>query len=140
MKLYIDGGCSGNKQPDMTKRTMISIVTDETGKVLVDKNNHGGSNNIAEFIALEDAIDYALKNKQKKVRIITDSQNNISWFNRDDSKHKSQKAIKRLNDPEWYQAIKERIDLLKQYIDIELEWVGREENLAGQYIENRYSL
>ena len=138
MKLYIDGGCCGLNQKDISKRSMISVVTDENGKLLVDKSNHGGSNNIAEFIALEDAIDYALRNKKKKVKIITDSTNNLAWFNRDDAQRKAQKAILRLDDPEWYQAIKGRIEQLKKYIEVDLEWIGREDNLAGKYIEESY--
>ena len=45
--LYSDGGCSGNEQLDPSKRKMVAVVSDEHGKVLIDKHVEGGSNNIA---------------------------------------------------------------------------------------------
>lgn len=137
--LFVDGGCSGNDQKDLSKRTMVSVVTDQSGKVLSEIQNHGGSNNLAEFIALEAALRYALENKQRQVEIVTDSMTIVSWFNRDDSKLKP-KVLNKMNDPEWYSAVKAKIDELKQYIDVDLYQRPREENLAGHYIEEKYSL
>ena len=51
--LYADGGCSGNDQPDLSKRKMVAVVSDEHGTVLIEKHEHGGSNNIAELIAVK---------------------------------------------------------------------------------------
>jgi ribonuclease HI len=128
-----------SNQKDASKRTMIAVVSDSKGKILSDVSNHGGSNNIAELMAMEHALDIALKMKLKKLHIISDSRCAISQFKKDESKRNA-KSIRKMNDYEWYQAIKGRIDRLKQYIDVTLEWQGRDSNLAGHYIENKYGL
>lgn len=139
MKLYVDGGCSFNNQPDISKREMVSVVADDNGSILDEITNHGGSNSIAELIAIEHALDWCVKNNIKKVHISSDSRTAISQFHKDESK-RSAKSIRKMNDYEWYQAVKGRIDELKQLVEVELEWQGRDFNLAGHYIEEKYSL
>jgi ribonuclease HI len=129
--LFVDGGCSGNGGP-MKSRRMISVVADQFGKVLSEEKNNGGSNNIAEFIALKNAIKYAIEQGWKEVEIITDSMNNTHWF-------KKLKQGKQ-NDFAWVKKIKDEIDILKQKIEIDLIWRPREENRAGHYIEEQYNL
>jgi ribonuclease HI len=63
MILYTDGGCSGNDQLDLSKRKMIAVVSDERGKILIDKHQHGGSNNIAELLAVKGALLWCSVNK-----------------------------------------------------------------------------
>lgn len=132
MKLFIDGGCSNNNQMNQNLRKMVSVVSDEKGKILVEKESQGGSNNIAEFIALKEAMLYCAKNNIKNVQIITDSRNNTCWFRR--LKRKKQNDFERVSD------IKKEIDVLKQIVEVNLIWRPREENLAGQYIENKFNL
>ncbi len=118
---------------------MVSVVADAKGKIVDEIQNHGGSNSLAELIAVEHAIDYALAKRQKRVHIISDSMTAISQFNKDESA-RNPKTLRKMNDPEWYQAIKGRIDDLKRFIDVKIEWQSRENNLAGHYIEEKYGL
>ncbi len=132
MKLYIDGGCSMSNQKDLSKRNMVSVVTDEDGEVLVEKQEKGGSNNIAEFLALKEALKYCVRKGIDRITIITDSRNNTFWF----------KKLKRgkQNDFERVFRIRRKINKLKKGIEINLIWEPRETNLAGQYIEDFYNL
>ena len=133
MKLFIDGGCSGNDQKDMRKRRMISVVADERNNILIEEKSRGGSNNIAEFIALYEAIRYCVENKIENVEIITDSKNNLSWFNGQLKKRKQ-------NNFEWILSIRNQIDRTRKQVNINLIWRPREENLAGRYIESKFKL
>jgi len=133
MKLFIDGGCSGNDQKDMRKRRMISVVADERNNILIEEKSRGGSNNIAEFIALYEAIKYCVENKIENVEIITDSKNNLSWFNGQLKKRKQ-------NNFKWILSIRNQIDRIRKQVNINLIWRPREENLAGQYIESKFKL
>ena len=132
-KLYIDGGCSNNGQKDISIRKMISVVTDDGGTVLTDIEGFGGSNNIAELIALREAIIWAIKNKLDEVQIISDSKNTLAWY-RNGVKNK------KINDYQRTVAILEEIKTLRKLIKIDLRWLPREDNLAGHYIENCYNL
>lgn len=132
MKLYIDGGCTNNNQKNLNLRKMVSVVSDDKGNILIEKENVGGSNNIAEFIALKEAMLYCAKNDIKNVDVITDSRNNTCWFKR--LKRKKQNDFDRVAD------IKKEIDILKQIVKINLIWQPRAGNLAGQYIENKFNL
>jgi ribonuclease HI len=119
---------------------MISVVTDEVGVVVSEVENHGGSNNLAELIAVEHALEYAIGKGAKEVHIITDSQNNLRWIKRNDAELKAQKCIRKMNDGEWYQAIKNRITLMQHEIKATFEWCPREDNVAGHYIEEKTGL
>ncbi len=55
MKIYTDGGCTGNQKVS-NKRRMRIVVADETGIPLVEKTLQGGSNNIAELWAVAEAL------------------------------------------------------------------------------------
>ena len=77
--LFTDGGCSGNEQLDLNKRQMIACVSDQSGNILVEKKQTGGSNNIAELLAVKEALLWAASNKCEEVEIRTDSRNNIAW-------------------------------------------------------------
>src|SRR5260370_16905287 len=76
--LYTDGGCSGNDQPDLSKRKMVAVVSDEHGTVLIEKHEQGGSNNIAELIAVKEALLCCGVNKIPDVESATHTSNNIS--------------------------------------------------------------
>jgi ribonuclease HI len=132
MILYIDGGCSGNQFIDKNKVKMISVVSDEQGNVLSEENNIGGSNNIAELIAVKNALSYCFKEGILDVEIRTDSRNNIAWVYGN--------VGKKLVDKELVLKIKEHIIELLKSIKLKLVWIPREENIAGHYIENKYSL
>jgi ribonuclease HI len=134
LTLYVDGGCSGNGQRDLNKRRMISVVTDEAGVVLKCSDYDGGSNNIAELIAVRDAIRWCGMMGIHQAQVMTDSKNNLAWtFNTD--------VGKTINDRETVLAIKAEITAaFDAGFDLTLTWVPRDENLAGVYIEKVHTL
>ena len=133
MILHTDGGCSNNNQLDLTKRKMVAVVSDDAGNVLIEKTQEGGSNNIAELLAVKEALMWCFVNKVKEVEIKTDSRNTISWvFGR--------KVGKKINDRPTVMNLKTAIQALLQDIKLNLVWIPREENQAGEYIESKYSL
>lgn len=133
MVLYVDGGCSGNEQRDMSKRRMIRVVTDEAGALISDYHVEGGSNNIAELAALHDALAWCAANGVKDVEVRTDSRNNLAWVD-------GTKVGKKINDREAVLSLRYQIQLLRQSIRLRLTWVPREDNKAGHYIEGKYQL
>lgn len=131
--LYVDGGCSGNEQRDMTKRHMVRVVTDELGAVVSDIHRTGGSNNIAELAAIRDALVWCDKNGLREVEIRTDSRNNLAWV-------EGSKVGKQINDRPTVLALRHEIHLLRQSIQLRLVWVPRKDNKAGHHIEAEYLL
>ena len=113
---------------------MIIVVATPDANIVREDIEEGGSNNIAEFIALKAALEHAAQQGVKEVRILTDSRNNLAWF------HKEGKNFKKINDPARVTSIKQEIELLKSKMVVSLKWIRREDNLAGQYIEKKYSL
>ena len=131
IKLYVDGGCFGNSQKDLSKRKMIWVVIDKDKKVFIEEESDGGSNNIAEFLAIKTAIKYCVEHEIKNVTIYSDSNCAISWYN---NKIKG----KNLNDKDRVLEIKKEIKSLVNYFDtIKIKLIPREKNLAGIYIENK---
>lgn len=136
MVLYVDGGCSANGQLDMSKRRMVAVVTDEDGIVLNERQQAGGSNNIAELIAVRDALVYAREHGQlagDSLEIRTDSQNTVAWVF-------SKKIGKKLNDRAMVEALRAEISHLRANIELKLVWIRRDDNLAGHYIEETYGV
>ena len=132
--LYIDGGCSGNGQHDLTKRRMVSVVTDEAGIVLSETLTAGGSNNIAELLAVRDAIRWCGMQGIHQAHVMTDSQNNQSWTF-------GTKVGMGINDRPTVMTIK--AELTAAFVagfDLTLTWVPREQDLAGHYIERVHAL
>jgi ribonuclease HI len=131
--LYTDGGCSGNEQRDMNKRQMIACVSDQRGNILVEKKETGGSNNIAELLAVKEAVMYAIMHKHEDVEIRTDSKNNLAWV--------FGKVGKKMNDRDAVLNLKTVIDTARASLKhFDLTWVPRDENRAGIYLEAKYSL
>lgn len=133
MVLYVDGGCSGNGQRDIAVRTMVAVVTDDSGTVLSESEADGGSNNIAELMAVYDALTWAATNGLASVTIRTDSRNNFAWV-------LGRKLGKRLNDRERVMRLKEQIAIRMLQVRLSLVWVPRDQNLAGHYIERKWRL
>lgn len=133
MLLYVDGGCSGNDQKEIARRRMVAVVTDDTGQVLSERQEPGGSNNIAELVAVHDALAWCVEHGVDQVEVFTDSHNNESWVF-------GKKFGKKLNDRERVVTLRQAIDRFRQSVTVTLTWVPREKNLAGHYIEGRYGL
>lgn len=131
--LYVDGGCSKNNQPDPSKRQMVAVVTDAIGGVISDYQAEGGSNNVAELMAVADALLHCVENQIREVEIRTDSRNNLAWV-------LGKRLGKNLNDKPTVQHLKDLITSYRTTVKLTLTWVPREKNLAGHYIESTYSL
>ncbi len=131
--LYTDGGCSGNEQRELSKRNMIAAVTDEHGTILIDKHQEGGSNNIAELLAVKEALEWCVAKKICDVEIRTDSTNNLAWV-------LGKKVGKKINDRDAVLALKTSIDACRSRLNLSLKWIPREQNLAGHYVEKKYQL
>ena len=131
MKIYIDGGCTKPNQKDYSKRLMIAVVTDENGTVLIEKTEQSGSNNIAEIWACYEALLWCKENKIDGVLLLTDSKNAKTWID-------GGQCSKHVNDPEKTQDLIDKICQLRSEFHFGLAWIPREQNLAGQYIENKY--
>ncbi len=126
--IFTDGACRGNTQKDYSKRKMAWVVTDSERNVLSEKQDKdGGSNNIAEFLGILEA----LKVTTGDLLIKTDSKNNLAWF--------EGRIGKGINDYERTKKIHGKIEKEKEGRDIKLKWVPRDENEAGLYIEENYS-
>lgn len=130
--LYTDGGCSGNDQLDASKREMIAVVSDSNGNVLVETQVHGGSNNIAELLAVKGALVWATGHSYEAIEIRTDSRNNLAWV--------AGRIGNKLNDRGVVMDLYNRINRLRERVQVDLVWIPRDVNLAGQYIEARYGL
>lgn len=133
--VYTDGGCSGNWSTNYKDRRMVWVVTDHFGDVISEESdNLGGSNNIAEILAIRDAVKYAVNTKQDAICIKTDSMIALHWITG------SGKLGKHINDPERTRKLLQEIKDLSKNIDVFVKWISREDNLAGHYIENKHAL
>lgn len=131
--VYTDGGCSGNEQRDLSKRKMVSVVSDSQGNILIEKITEGGSSNIAELIAVKEALLYAKNNGFKELEIRTDSKNNFAWV-------LGEKVGQGINDRPLVLNLKTSINAVRQTVNLNMVWIPREENVAGDYIEKKYAL
>lgn len=127
--LYTDGSCVGNSEKDYDSRTIAYAVSDSQGKILIEKKENGGSNNIAELKAIVEALLWAKKNKIGEVEIRTDSKIAINWIY-------AKKFGKHLNNKELVIGIRRLIDDVRGKIKVNFIWAPREINLAGHYFEN----
>jgi ribonuclease HI len=68
---YVDGGCLGNPGP-----SGIGVVIDgsETGPIRIAKWIGHQDNNVAEYAALMEALQYAVSLKARKLHVFSDSQ------------------------------------------------------------------
>lgn len=130
-ELYVDGGCSGNGQRDLARRQMVMVVTDAAGVVLSERQESGGSNNIAELLAVRDAVRWSVAAGLTEVVVWTDSRNNLAWVN-------GRTVGKAINDRARVVALKAEIAEARQWLRLTLMWLPRAVNKAGQYIERQH--
>lgn len=71
LTIYIDGACRGNPGP-----AGIGVVIQKNGETIkeISKSIGEGTNNIAEYSALIQALEEALEKKAHNVQIYTDSE------------------------------------------------------------------
>ncbi len=130
ISLYTDGGCSENNQREASQREMIAIVSDINGEILSYTRRQGGSNNIAELLAVKEALVWATGHGYEQIDIRSDSRTALAWV--------AGRIGNGLNDRDAVLELYQTINTLREKIHVDLVWVPRAENLAGQYIESRY--
>jgi ribonuclease HI len=131
--LYTDGGCSGNEQRYLARRRMVAVVTADDGCVLVHDQAVGGSNNIAELLAVVAALRWCSDRSVRVVEIRTDSKNNLAWAS-------GRQPGKNINDRARVLALQSEIASYRRHVQFSLTWIPRDQNRAGQFIDARYGL
>jgi ribonuclease HI len=126
--LYTDGGCTNNNQTDVAKRVMsVAVVDDRGDELLVLNEECGGSNNIAEFLAVKEALTWVKQQGYKELQIRTDSKSNLSWA--------EGRIGAKINDRERVWRTYNEIAALRREIKVELRWIPREHNSAGIFLD-----
>jgi ribonuclease HI len=120
---YCDAGTKNNGQPG--KQETIVVVTDAMGKVLIEEWVGDKTNNEGELIAIAKAA----KNAPRESVILSDSDLSIKLI-----KFEWQTKMDHLK-PLVYDAA-----ILMKSKKLELNWISRDINRAGIYIEGKYSL
>lgn len=145
--IFTDGACKFNNEKDVSKRKMYWCFVDSSRKDIpnnpygrnwfmgtalnVQKNYKLASNNIAELLALYEALKYCINpiRKYEDVLIKMDSKTIYLWV-------QSGKVGKKINGPEFTQSLLDKVTVLKSQIpNISLEVLPREDNLAGHRLE-----
>jgi len=120
MEIYIDGSSRGNPGP-----SRIAVVSPTTGfRVIKDIGN--GTNNRAEYLALIYSLIY-IKHLQpeEKVTIKSDSALLVNQIN-------GRYKVKSASIAPLYQKATR---ILQQLPNVKVQYVPREENLAGHLLE-----
>jgi len=122
--LYFDGACRGNPGP-----MAIGIVLLEDGKKVkeVSKRIGMGTNNIAEWKALNEGLRLAIAHGCKKLEVRGDSQLIIKQIT-GEYRVKSENLI-----PLFSEAKK----LRGHFDELRFKWVAREENIYTDILSNR---
>lgn len=120
---FTDGGCQNNNKKNADRRMQI-CVSDYQGNILIFKTSEGGSNNLAEFMAIKECLLYAKEHDIRPLHIYTDSTNNFHWWKKVTN-----------HAPTTAKELKSEIADLRDELFATLSWVPREYNLAGKFLE-----
>lgn len=120
---YTDGGTTNNGK--LNQESRICVI--KNGKLLTTKSVGNKTNNQAEYLALIEAL--KLRKKAKKAIVYCDSQLIVNSIKRNWKMKKS---------PHLKELQIEALGLVDE--DIDLKWIVRDNNLAGQYLENIYRI
>jgi len=136
--LYTDAGTHNNGKRGYQKT--IIVVTDEIGTVLVEKWIGDYTNNEGEILAIVNALAEIDPNQPKE--IYSDSQIAVNWTLRgwpEKLRNKHRKTVgEKLNNR--LALYIEEAQLLLKSSNSTIQWIPREENIAGQYIEKTYEI
>ena len=120
MEVYVDGGCRGNPGP-----MRIAVSVPATGFSVV-KELGNGTNNRAEYLALIYSLIY-IKHLQPKEKVTIKSDSAL-LVNQINGRYK----VKSASIVPLYQKATQ---LLQQLPNVTVQYVPREENLAGHLLE-----
>ena len=129
VNIYADGSCIGNHLHDKVQRkSYISMVVTIRGTVILEKIKlvKATTNQSAEWIAAIEAMKYAQDNHPgDKITLYSDCKNVVNIINGES--HARAKHIK---------AHHEEFEKCSAGLNVEINWVPRNSNLAGKYIES----
>ena len=125
---YVDGGCHGSPGP-----SGIGVVIEKPDgeKVRIARWIGHQDNNVAEYVALLEALQHALKNQAKSLHVFSDSELVV----------KQMKGEYECRSPRLY-SLNWTCRKLARYLDFRINHISREDNeeangLAYQAITNR---
>ena len=128
-KIYSDGACRGNPGPS----GIGAVILNDKGKVVHEISKYIGvvTNNVAEYEALLEALDYCVKKKLSPVEILADSQLMIRQLS-------GQYKVKHPNMIPLHQKAKEYMVHLKVvgFTHVLREFNKRADELANAGIDN----
>ena len=132
VEIYADGCCIGNHLHDRQQRSsFLAFIVRREGKELhtqLDKIP-APTNQQAEWAALVEAVKYVQKHHPgEKVELFTDCQTVVRMI---EGEYRARQESMR----KWH-------DTYKKYsagLDLHIQWIPREENIAGQYLEKHLS-
>jgi ribonuclease HI len=139
MEIYIDGGCKGNPgrgKAVVVVQPLLNPISGKkrNGQIIVKDLPGTVTNNAAEYESLLAALDYIKEHeyqwhgKKKQITIYTDSQLIAGHINKGWKVNKNTVLVTK--------AKEKILELDKVNIIINIKWIRRELNLAGQKIEN----
>jgi len=128
-QIYSDGACRGNPGPS----GIGAVILNDKGKVIHEISKYIGvtTNNVAEYEALLEALDYCVKKKISPVEILADSQLMIRQLS-------GQYKVKHPNMIPLHQKAKEYMVHLKVigFTHVLREFNKRADELANAGIDN----
>ncbi len=128
-QIYSDGACRGNPGPS----GIGAVILNDKGKVVHEISKYIGvvTNNVAEYEALLEALDYCVKKKLSPVEILADSQLMIRQLS-------GQYKVKHPNMIPLHQKAKEYMIHLKVtgFTHVLREFNKRADELANQGIDD----
>lgn len=121
IEVYVDGSCKGNPGP-----MRIAMMIENYG--YTTKNIGNGTNNIAEYKALIAALQFIIDNPillTEPIIIKSDSRLVVEQMN----------GNWKVNDLKLISLVQAADKLMKVLFNIKIQWIPREENLAGKLLE-----
>jgi ribonuclease HI len=129
LKIYIDGGSRGNPGPS----AVGSVIYDKNDNIIEEISLFIGetTNNIAEYTALDTALDsikkYKVKYNVRRIMIFTDSKLLFSQV----------KRLWKIKNENIFEIYKKIVKKLNEYDVVDLRLIPREENTAADKLVNR---
>jgi ribonuclease HI len=129
LKIYIDGGSRGNPGPS----AIGSVIYDKNDNIVEEISLYIGetTNNMAEYTALDTAMDTIKKYKNKynirRIMIFTDSKLLFSQV----------KRIWKIKNENIFEVYKKIVKKLNEYDVVDLRLIPREENVSADTLVNR---
>jgi len=131
-QIYTDGACRGNPGPS----GIGAVILNDKGKVVHEISKYIGevTNNVAEYEALLEALDYCVKKKLQPLEILADSQLMIRQLS-------GQYKVKHPNMIPLHQKAKEYLSYLKVtgFTHVLREFNKRADELANEGIDKHFA-